>query len=69
MEWKFTRSKLKKITIIATGKYLHSTKYEFDNGMHCFEGIYPDWDKRMFENKYYFERWYNEFGSHGNILT
>lgn len=33
------------------------------------EGIYPDWDKRMFENKYYFERWYNEFGSHGNILT
>lgn len=37
--------------------------------MHCFEGIYPDWDKRMFENKYYFERWYNEFGSHGNILT
>lgn len=38
-------------------------------GMHCFEGIYPDWNKRMFENKYYFERWYNEFGSHGNILT
>lgn len=54
--------KIEKITIIATGKYLHSTKYEFDNGMHCFEGIYPDWDKRMFENKYYFERWYNEFG-------
>lgn len=61
--------KIEKITIIATGKYLHSTKYEFDNGMHCFEGIYPDWDKRMFENKYYFERWYNEFGPHGNILT
>lgn len=33
--------KIEKITIIATGKYLHSTKYEFDNGCTALKEFIP----------------------------